>query len=231
MFRSIHDRRQVRLVIVSGWAFDWRPFAELHLPLGCAVYTGENLQEFVADLRGWLDRQEIKRIALLGWSMGAYAVADFAVQYPDAVDQLVLVAARRRYSPQDIEPVRTHLRHRRKAFLGKFYRDCFSDGEAALYRWFRTTLWRDYVEQMTAERLNRGLDWLSQVQLDGRRLQSCADLVLVHGTADRIALPEEARQLAQELPHAKQVWLNDAGHLPFLSSDFAEQVYGQTKPD
>ena len=231
MFRSINDRRPARLVIVSGWAFDWRPFAELRLPLGCVVYTGENLQQFAADLRRWLRLQQSKTISLLGWSMGAYAVADFAVNHPEVVEQLILVAARSRYSPEDIEPVRTHLRQRRKAFLGKFYRDCFSAGEGPMYQWFRTTLWREYLEQMTTGRLNRGLDWLSRARLDCDRLQSCADLVLVQGTADRIASPEEAQQLAQALPRARTVWLGDAGHLPFLNSDFAEQVYGKTKRD
>jgi pimeloyl-ACP methyl ester carboxylesterase len=92
-------------------------------------------------------------------------------------------------------------------------------------------LLREYLEQMTAERLNCGLDWLSRARLDSDRLQACSDLVLVHGTADRIASPEEAQQLAQTLPRARTVWLSDAGHLPFLRSDFAEQVYGQTKRD
>jgi pimeloyl-ACP methyl ester carboxylesterase len=226
MFKSLHDRGQAQLVIVPGWAFDWRPFAELRLPLGGVVYTGENLQQFAADLRHWLRAQTSERVSLLGWSMGAYAVADFAVHHPEVVDQVILVAARRQYSRQDIERVRTHLRQRRKAFLGKFYRDCFSAGEGPMYQWFRSTLLRDYLKQMTAGRLNRGLDWLSRVRLDSDRLQSCADLVLVHGTADRIASPDEARRLAQALPRARTVWLDDAGHLPFLRSDFAEQVYG-----
>jgi pimeloyl-ACP methyl ester carboxylesterase len=231
MFRIINDRQPARLVIVSGWAFDWRPFARLSLPLGCAVYTGENLQDFAADLHRWLKLQNCKTIALLGWSMGAYAVADFAVHHPALVDQLILVAARCRYGPREIEPIRTHLHQRRKAFLGKFYRDCFSAREETAYRWFRTTLLRDYLDQMTAARLNRGLDWLSRARLDTDRLQSCTDLVLVHGTADRIASPKDGRQLAQALPRARAVWLSDTGHLPFLSSEFAEQVYGKTKPD
>lgn len=231
MFRPISDKQPARLVMVPGWGFDWRPFARSSPPPGSVVYTGEDLQDFTADLHRWLMPHDNKTISLLGWSMGAYAVADFAVHHPAMVDRLILVSARGRYEPQDIDPVRVHLSRNRRAFLGKFYRDCFSAGEGALYRWFQSTLLHEYLDQMTMERLYRGLDWLSTVRLESDRLRSCRDLVLVHGTADRIADPEEAQQLARTLPNAKTVWLKDAGHLPFLRDDFAEQVYGKPACD
>jgi pimeloyl-ACP methyl ester carboxylesterase len=217
--------------MVAGWAFDWRPFAQSSPPAGGVVYTRANMQKFAADLYRWLMQQEHRTISLLGWSMGAYAVADFAANHPAMVNRLILVSARSRYGPQEIDPVRARLRRRRRAFLGKFYRDCFSAGEGAMYRWFRSTLLQDYLEQMTLTRLLRGLDWLSTVRLDSDRLRSCRDLVLVHGTADRITPLKEAQQFARALPGAKTVWLKDAGHLPFLRSDFAEQVYGTSELD
>jgi len=227
MFKHISKGQAARLVMVPGWAFDWRPLARSSPPLGGVAYTGENPREFSADLRRWLGPKDDQTISLLGWSMGAYAVADFAVRHPAMVNRLILVSARSRYGPQDIDPVRAFLRRNRKAFLGKFYRDCFSTDEGDSYRWFRSTLLHEYLDQMNLERLNRELDWLSTARLDIDRLRTCRDLVLVHGTADRIAPPEEAQQLAQALPHAKKVWMKDAGHLPFLRSDFAEQVYGE----
>jgi len=218
---------RAELVIFPGWGFDWRPFAGLDLPLECAYYVGETPQQFSADLCRWLPTQGRKSISLFGWSMGAYAVADFAVNHSNMVDQVILVAARCRYSPQDIERIRTLVHTKRKAFLRKFYRDCFSAGERQTYEWFRTSLLPKYLEEMTTERLNRGLDWLSEAQLDPERLQTCRNLVLVNGSADLIVPQEEVRRLAQAIPDAKMVLLKDAGHLPFLRKEFIEQVYGE----
>jgi pimeloyl-ACP methyl ester carboxylesterase len=82
---------------------------------------------------------------------------------------------------------------------------------------------------MTVDKLSRGLDWLGTARLDSDRLRSCHNVVLVHGTADRIAPLDEVRELARGLPGARTVWLEAAGHLPFLRADFAEQVHGQPK--
>jgi pimeloyl-ACP methyl ester carboxylesterase len=122
MFRNGNDGRRSELVIVPGWAFDWRAFERLELPLECAYHVGEKPQEFSTKLRDWRPTQCRKFISLLGWSMGAYAVADFAVSHPDMVDQVILVAARHRCVPQDIERIRTLVHTKRKAFLRKFYR-------------------------------------------------------------------------------------------------------------
>jgi pimeloyl-ACP methyl ester carboxylesterase len=227
MFMTRNHGRKAELVIVPGWAFDWRAFAGLDLPVECAYYVGETPQQFSAELRRWLRTRERKRISLLGWSMGAYAVTDFAANHPDMVEQLILVAARCRYRPQDIEHIRTLVHTKRKTFLRKFYRDCFSDSERPTYGWFRTTLLPDYLEEMTAEKLNRGLDWLSETRLDTASLQTFKNLVLVNGDADRIVPTEEVRKLAQAIPDAKVVLLKDAGHLPFLRKEFVEQVYGK----
>ncbi len=227
MFKTTNCEKKAELVIVSGWGFDWRPFAAVELPLGSAYFVGETPQEFGAALCRWLPTQGRKSISLLGWSMGAYAVADFAVNHPDMVDQLTLVAARCRYLPGDIEHVRTLVHTKRKAFLRKFYRNCFSAGEERTYEWFRNCLLPGYLEEMTTERLNRGLDWLSETRLDTGSLQTLSNLVLVNGTADRIVPPEEVDELAQAIPGAKMVLLEDAGHLPFLRKEFVEQVYGK----
>lgn len=227
MFKIGKNGRESELAIVPGWAFDWHPFKRLDLPLDCAYYMGETPREFSADLRRWLSTQGRKSVSLLGWSMGAYAVADFAVSHPDMVDHVILVAARCRYVPQEIERIRTLVHTKRQAFLRKFYRDCFSASERQTYEWFRANLLPNYLEQMTVDRLDRGLDWLNEAQLDTESLQTCRNLVLVNGMADRIVPQEEVGKLAEAIPDAKMVLLKDAGHLPFLRKEFVEQVYGE----
>ena len=57
--------------------------AELPGPYGVAVYA--------RDLLAVLDRLELEQTVVVGHSLGAYIVAQFGVNHPDRVNQLVLV--------------------------------------------------------------------------------------------------------------------------------------------
>lgn len=60
--------------------------------------------DLVEDLRVWLDRHELERVALMGHSMGGKASMRFACRYPERVEQLYIA---------DISPRHYHPRYDR----------------------------------------------------------------------------------------------------------------------
>ena len=79
MFKLI-DRGQSRtLVLIAGWAFDPAVFSSLELPYNYLVWHGRAQTDYFANrLQETLIKVHLPKVALLGWSQGAYLAANFA---------------------------------------------------------------------------------------------------------------------------------------------------------
>jgi pimeloyl-ACP methyl ester carboxylesterase len=225
MFRY-QDRGYLEtLILVRGWAFDDRVFQSLALPFNYLFYQGPHVPHFKRDLHAWLDRAPVCRVHLLGWSMGAYAVNDFALAHPERVGQALLVGARQQYPPDEVEVVRTALHRNRRGFMRKFYKDCYAGHDPGLHREFKQTLLPDYLDRWTVAELEEDLDWICSRSLDVVPLDRVVELSIVHGSTDRIVPWDEAQALAAGITRGRFVVVPEAGHLPFLARDFQARLY------
>ena len=53
------------------------------------------MRDHLSDLKALLDRLEIERCLLLGWSLGGILALELALLYPDRFSGLILIASRR----------------------------------------------------------------------------------------------------------------------------------------
>lgn len=93
---------------VSGNRFTWSDLAPRLVEAGYHVYApdlrgcgdtiasgdqiGRTMQVYVDDLAAWTQALGLKRFALAGHSFGGRLAIDFAYEYPDAIEKLVLIA-------------------------------------------------------------------------------------------------------------------------------------------
>lgn len=226
MLRFVDQHAANHLVVVPGWAFDQRIFSGLDLPFNYHFFCGPSLSDLDDDVMQLMSKLDDRKIALLGWSKGAFAVCAFAREHPERVDALLLVGARRKYEQQELKAMRTSLQKNKAACLKGFYRQCFAREERERYRWFKRTLLNDYLEALPTEQLAGELDWLGQVEIRPADLEGIETVQFIHGAADAIAPLEQVTALAEELPQSELIAFEQTGHAPFLRDDFARRIYG-----
>jgi pimeloyl-ACP methyl ester carboxylesterase len=174
----------------------------------------------VADLVRLLDRVGAERAHLVGNSMGASLVIDFARLHPSRVGRVVAAAAGAngfRYTDEEIESVRA------------VFRAAQSEGAArAAEMWFRHPMVK--VTSRTpalAPRLRRMIDdnrgFFSMQHWPGDSLvpptfevldRIRTPILLVLGAADTPTVSRNVRATAERLPNARLVVMPDADHLP-----------------
>lgn len=218
-FKFIDRRHKNTMLLVPGWATDYRVFGLLDVPFNYLVPEKFSPFNFEGPLLDALEDAAIKRISIFGWSMGAFVAADLAVRHGEKIDDITIVGARPKYDEGTIGNIRAYLKRNKKGYLYKFYSDCFSETEKELWSLFKTTLLKTYVKEMDSDTLMEGLDYLTAAEF---KLDSLVDLNLtfIHGSLDKIAPIGESLAFKQALPKAVFITIDGAGHAPFLRPDF-----------
>lgn len=225
MFKFI-DRKQSRnLVLIGGWAFDYRIFEMMDLPYNYFFYIDESQGDFETELKQLLTKNHFEKISLFGWSQGAFVACDFASSSPDIIEDVILVGLHKKYERKNLHQIKEYLSKNKKAFLYKFYRDCFCREEEKHYLWFEKNLLKDYLATMQSDQLVKGLDALAQYQIRLESLNKIKCIKIAHGREDAIAPESDAIDIANSLPQADFISFERTGHLPFLRQDFKKHLY------
>jgi len=202
------------LVLVHGWATDYRIFDNLDLNFDYIFCLRLNPVNFVEDLKNFLDQSSIDEVSMLGFSMGAFLAAEFSSRYPQRVKELNLLGSRLQYEAQDLGKIKIGIKENKKAWLYRFYRNCFSANQEAAYISFKGSLLKEYIDADLNGLIN-GLDYLARQKLEAEKLKKVR---FFHGTEDKIAPISEALEINLGLK-AEFIRLQ-AGHFLFYHSDF-----------
>ncbi len=214
------------IVLVPGWAADYRIFDSLELNYDYLLPVDFSPANFVDSLSVFLDTLSVGRVSLFGWSQGGFLASDFASRNAEKVNELILTGIRKRYDRESLERVKLKLKKNKKAFLYKFYFDCFSTADNEGCKWFRSRLLKEYLDNMSVEQLIEGLDYLSSAMINTEALSGIKKIRIFHGSKDRIAPFNEALEIKSCLPQAEFIRVEGAGHLLFLNPDFKEKFHG-----
>ena len=190
----------------------------------CALDSLDQMTEVIADrLPG--------RYSVCGWSLGGQVAIRLALQAPERVQQLVLVAStpcfvRRADWPWGMEDSTLTL------FMENLARDYTqtlnrfltlqvsgSEDQARVLAWLRKSILRG--QPPTPATLQAGLKILQTSDLRAELNQVSQPVLLIHGRNDVITPAGAADWMQQHLPRARLVLFPHCGHAPFLS--FPEQ--------
>lgn len=225
MFEFIDRNEKESIVLIPGWAFDYRIFKSLDLKYNYFLYGGKSITGFEAELKEILTRNNIDKISLFGWSQGAFTACDFACRNSGIVDELILISVKRKYERESLEKIKKYLRKNKAAYLYKFYAECFHKEENSYQSWFKRNLLKDYLREMEAEDLIEGLEVLSQDEIKPEFLSDIKKIKIIHGRNDNITPISGALDIKKGLPWAELIVLENTGHIPFLRKNFGEHLY------
>jgi pimeloyl-ACP methyl ester carboxylesterase len=193
-------------------------FGQSDKPL--ANYHSGMLAEFLA---GLMKQTGVERASLVGNSMGASVATYFAVHYPQMVDKLVLVdGAGYRSAVRSGWPTaeQLHLRQIQNASTldetREFWKILWHDDsritEEMVHAAFVTRLQSAYAigKMQEAGEMGRG-----GVTVEEMRSIKAPTLV-VWGKYDELTDPAGADRLVTDIPGARKILIDNAGHLPQL---------------
>lgn len=220
-------------VFLHGWGTHpviWEPLLE-YFPAARALplpgYAGSEpvfaFEEMAARLAAQLEDGSV----LVGWSLGGQVAARIALDYPEKVSRLILIAA----TPCFVN--RPGWQHGVAAEVFDQFAESLAQDYAGTIRRFLSlqaqgsSEMREVLAQLRHRLLDHarpadgvleaGLEMLQNTDLRNDLPGLQIPLTLVHGSGDKLAPPAAARWLAGAMPHARLHVIPGAGHAPFLS--------------
>ena len=224
-FRLFDRGFKDNIVLIPGWATDYRIFLKLNLNYNYVLPIQFYPFDFEKRLLKYLDKISAGKVLLFGWSLGGFSATDFALKNSQRVSKLILLSIRKGYHSQELKEIELKLKRNRKAYLYRFYLECFSSYDKEGLGWFKENLLKRYISEMKLEDLLCGLDYLSNAKLHLEFLASVQKLRIFHGKEDKIAPLKEAIEIKSRLPCAKFTCFSNLGHVIFLNSEFTEKFH------
>ncbi len=194
----------------------WRTVTYDHRGTGATVSRAEKItfELLVSDLFRVLDFLEIGQCVLAGESSGSLVVLEAALRQPERFTGLVLVDGRAASSntagaARFVAGCKTDF----EATMDAFVRACVTEQDVdAEMRWAKQIVMRssgpaavDLMESMWTAQVSERLGQIAQPTL------------LIHGRHDAITPLSASEEMAQQIPNARLVVIEGAGHVPVIT--------------
>ena len=164
---------------------------------------------------------------LLGWSLGGLLAQKLAREYPQQISHLILLASTARFTCADDWPAAmpaatlnsfgVALLANQQATVQRFLalQVHGSNNEKQQLRALKQALTERPAAQTTA--LTSGLNILRDTDLRPELRHISQPALLLYGQHDRIVPASVGATMATQMPQARHLMINGAGHAPFLS--------------
>ncbi len=221
------------MVFLHGWGTHpviWEPLLE-YFPDARAVplpgYAGSETAFTLEQIADRMAAQLGEGSVLVGWSLGGQVAARIALDCPEKVSRLILVAATPCFVNREDWPhgVAGEVFEQFAASLAQDYAGTIrrflslqAQGSSEM-REVLAQLRRRLLEQPrpAAGVLEAGLEILQGTDLRASLPKLATPLTLIHGSGDKLAPLAAARWLSGAMPGARLHEIEGAGHAPFLS--------------
>ncbi len=222
IFKYLDRGYQKAIVLIPGWAADYRIFDSLDLKFNYLLPLNFSPFTFEKSLLNVLRDKGIAKVSLFGWSLGGFLGVEFALKHKDLIDELILISVRKKYKEKEIAVIKELLKKSKKGYLYKFYARCFFK-KISLSR-FKENLFKSYCEQFDLEYLFAALDYLGRTKIEPKELDRIERVKIIHGEADKIAPIKEARSIKNST-RAEFIAIKNSGHIPFLEVDLGKYIW------
>jgi pimeloyl-ACP methyl ester carboxylesterase/predicted glycosyltransferase len=266
IFYEIYDRDAPTILLLQSWQTTHSRLWKMQIPYLSRHYRvvvydpvgngrSDRIQdasryeanEVMADAVAVLDHTGTETALIVGTSYGGGIAIGLGAFHGERIDGIIPIAASHawgvavdrsadeRWEMYDPEFWRSDW----EGFVRFFFDECCSDAHS-------TKLFEDTVRwalETTGETIATVSEAGPSYELDEfeaavRSIES--PVLLIHGTGDRIIVPESSDVLQSMIPHAELLLIDGAGHIPIgryaarinhAIKDFADRVYGVQRPD
>lgn len=202
------------LLLIPGWGFISNIFSRLDLAFNYILPAAPVTGDITRHITAITHVSGIKKIHLLGWSLGATVAAIILKERAAMVETTSLISVMQRFSATDAEKVYEDIRRNRQDALKKFHRLCFT-GQKKDHAWFTERLQKETIRQWDRHSLESGLRFLVDHQFDSTILRE-KDVWCFQGSRDIVSPLNRSPCRHFERLHI----IKGAGHLPFLTETF-----------
>jgi pimeloyl-[acyl-carrier protein] methyl ester esterase len=185
------------------------------------------LAELASDVVALLERLDLRRAVLAGWSLGAQVALAALPAVRARVAGLVLASGTPRFTngdgwtdglpAQSVEVLAHRVRRDPARALARFFEGMFAEGELDLASRARIGALRAAIPLPHPAAAEAGLAILAGADLRAGLPAIDLPALILHGDRDPICPPGAGRALAAAIPTARLALLDGAGHAPFLS--------------
>jgi pimeloyl-ACP methyl ester carboxylesterase len=183
-----------------------------------------NHEQNADDLACLLDYLSWERTHVLGISMGGFIAQEFALKYPERVNELVLVATafggpnmvpvpREALAAMMPDPSLTLEERIRRAVPVSYGDTGWPEQNPEIFE--QIIRWRQELPQSPAAAMAQAMA-AATFNTEDRLKDIAAPTLVITGTEDRVVPPRNAELLAERIPNARLVALEGAGHLGFI---------------
>jgi pimeloyl-[acyl-carrier protein] methyl ester esterase len=186
------------------------------------------LEALVADLCNLLERLDLQRAIIVGWSLGSQVALAAYAHLRERVTGLVLVGGTARFilgegyphghPANEIRGMGLRLKRNYEGTMGEFFRSMFAEGEITAEQEKRIAsdvLAKGGLPEPAIA--HAGLAILSATDLRMLLPEIACPVMVIHGDKDSVCPPGAGRYLAENLPKARLLELAGVGHAPPLS--------------
>ncbi|MED7819464.1 MULTISPECIES: alpha/beta fold hydrolase [unclassified Francisella] len=190
-----------------------------------------SISDMANDVMNVIEELKLKKTSILGHSMGGYVAQEFAIQYPEKLDKLILMSTRCKASPLSTiqSEIAFHLIDSKIdpiVLIKNSMTWCF--GETFMSNEKNVT---DYIERSLNRQYPAHLEGFKHQVLainsfENNNLEKIqAPTLIINGEEDRIAPIPYSDYMKKHIPNAQQVILKNVGHMPHIED--CDQVVQQ----
>lgn len=197
------------MAFLPGWAMGYEIFEELDLPYNYLLAEKGDPWTAGSELKLYMDQHSIPSMDLFGFSMGGFSAFEIIKSEMLPVKKVFFAGIRKDYPPCMIEEVKSHILHNKKAYLSRFYSQCFFQRRNFIRH---KELFKSFTEKFSEAELIHGLDYLASHSIQFDEISDKYSVFIYHGSEDLIAPLDEIPVLTPE----KKKIIPQAGHLFWL---------------
>jgi pimeloyl-ACP methyl ester carboxylesterase len=207
------------VVLLPGWGFCHEIFAGLDLPFNMILPVAPIAFDISEALENFLDTHSIRRVLMVGWSMGGLQAWEASKRLSEKTVSLCLVSVRNFYSAEEISIMKRELASDLHGAMYKFYRLCFAGSPPDRFRFFRERQMETFMARWGPKLLDMGLDMLEQRRIR-EDVRPVCDTTLFYGDKDMLVSKKQRLNIGG----ASVVEIRRGGHMPFFYPEFCDHL-------
>lgn len=185
---------------------EYEVFSELDLPYNYLLTDNFDPWTVSSELKKVMDQHSISLVDLFGFSMGGFCAFEIIKSDLLPVKNVFFAGIRKNYPPGQIEEVKKYIIHNKKAYLSRFYSQCFFQRKNFIGH---KDLFKAYIEKFSENKLIQGLDYLASHSVQFDDYPAKEHVFIFHGAEDLIAPIGEI----PDFDPLKKTIISHAGHL------------------